>query len=198
MVGPGKTRRRQFLIAAAGLGSLTGCLGRTNERPGAIDSSDLAVSSNGSAELTSENVQNANNKGLKISTEDSIADGRVVGEIPVSVPEASRSSVYISADVNQLDDDAEVEIRFRSPDTGYHTIYIGNEYKDKEGGVLATETGSGFELREQLQKLPSPEQQESTHIRELDRVQFVIRDGDFSGKIWALWFIFEDQTIALL
>lgn len=198
MAGIENTSRRKFLVAAATLSSLTGCLGRTSERPGVVDSSDLSVSSNGSAKLAAENVKNDNNNGLKISTEDSIADGRVVGEIPVSVPEASRSSVYISIDVDQLDDDAEVEIRFRSPDSGYRTIYIGNEYKGKESGVLATETGSGFELREEFKELPSPEQQESTQNNELDRVQFVIRDGDFTGKIWALWFIFEDQTVAIL
>lgn len=198
MIGLGETSRRKFLAAATALGSLTGCLGQTSERPGVVDSSDFSVSSNESAKLTAENVKKDNNNGLKISTEDSVADGKVVGEIPISVPEAFKSNVYINADVDQIDDDAEVEIRFCSSNTSYHTIFVGNEYKGKESGVLATETGSGYELQEQLQKLPSSESHESTQIKDLDRVQFVIRDGDFTGTIWALWFIFEDQTVAIL
>ncbi|KAB1192418.1 hypothetical protein GJR96_02755 [Haloferax sp. MBLA0076] len=198
MFGIENTSRRKFLAVAVALGSMTGCLGSTSERPGAVDSSDLSVSSRGSAKLTAKNVQNDNNNGLKISTEDSVADGKVVGEIPASVPEATRSSVYINADVDQLDDDAEIEIRFCSPNSSYRAIFVGNEYKGKESGVLATETGSGYVLREQIKKLPTAESKEQTQINDLDRVQFVVRDGDFTGTIWALWFIFEDRTVALL
>ncbi len=198
MVGIENTSRRKFLVAAAVLGSMTGCLGRTSQRPGVVDSSDLSVSSSGSAKLTANNVKNNNNSGLKISTEDSVADGEVVGEIPVSISEASRSSVYINADVEQLDDDAEIEIRFRSSNSSYRAIFLGNEYKGKESGVLATETGSGYELQEQLKKLPSADNGGSTQVMDIDRVQFVVRDGDFAGTIWAILFIFEDQTIALL
>lgn len=198
MVGVENTSRRKFLVAAAVLGSMTGCLGRTSERPGAVGSSDLSVSSSGSAKLTAKNVKNDDNNGLKISTEDSVADGKVVGEIPVSVSEVPRSSVYINADVEQLDDDAEVEIQFRFPNSSYRAIFVGNEYKGKESGVLATETGSGYELQEQFKKLPSAENEASAQIKDLERVQFVVRDGDFAGTVWALWFIFEDQTVAIL
>lgn len=191
-----QTSRRGFLTTTVAIGSLTGCLGNRENPPGTIDSSDLSVLSSGSAEFTVTNVRNNNDNGIKISTEDSITDGNVVSEIPISVQNAPMSTVYIKADVNELDDDAEIEIRFQSSSSSYRSIYIGNEYKTRENGVLATEKGSGYELRKKLGKLPSSE--EPIQIKEVESIKLIIREGDFIGIIWALWFIFEDKTIVFL
>lgn len=191
--------RREFVIAVMTSGSIAGCLGTQGDQPGVIDSSDLSIQSPESSEVTATTVKkDDNNRGLEISTNDSITDGKVIAEIPTSIPHVSKSTVYINADVNKIDDDTEAEIRFPLVKLGYRSVYIGNEYKNKNNGVLATETGSGYELLKPFQKLPSSKEVQTDQIQGLDRIQFVIRDGDFQGTIWDLGFMFEDKTIGIL
>lgn len=191
--------RREFIMSAVACGSIAGCLRTQRDRPGVIDHSDISVQTTGNADIVASNVRKDNsNEGLKISTNDSITDDEVIAEFPTSIQDASKSTVYINADVDEIDDDAEVEIRFQSAESGYRSIYIGNEYKNKNTGVLATKTGTGFGLRKPFRELPGPEKVQSTQIQEVAHIEFVIRDGDFSGKIWDLGFIFKDRTIGIL
>ena len=193
------TGRREFLMTAILCGSITGCLGTRGNQLGVVDNSDLSVQSSGSAELTGSNVQNDNgNSGLEISTNDTVTDGKVMGKIPTSIPSVSRSTVYIQVDVDNIDDDTEVEIRFQSTGGLYRSIFIGNEYQSANNGVLATKTGSGFKLRDQFQKLPSSEKMKTGQIQKVNSIQFVVRDGDFSGTIWDIGFLFEDRTIVII
>lgn len=190
--------RREFIVSAVACGSIAGCLGTRGDQPGVIDPSDISVQSTEKADFRAHTTQKDKNNGLEISTQDSVIDGEVIAEFPTSVPEVSKSTVYINADVDEIDDDAEIEIRFQSAKAGYRSLYIGNEYKTKNIGVLATEPGSGFGLRKPFQKLPGSERVQSIPMQELSHIQFIIRDGDFSGKIWDLGFIFEDRTIGIL
>ena len=192
------TSRRRFLVSAAAIGSLAGCLGKQDNRPGVIDAADMTVASNSSAEVSVSKVTNDNDSGLKIDTEDSIADDWVKAKIPTTIPNPLDSTVQIHADVEQLDDDAEIEIEFREQDATYRRIFIGNEYKNKENGVLATETGTGFSLRKPFRELPSVDQNQDIEIGNVDQIRIVVRDGDFAGTIWSLVFVFENRSIGLL
>lgn len=192
------TTRRKFLMTAIAASSLAGCLGEPKNRPGVIDENDLTVESNGSENIALHNVNNDNNKGLKITTDDTVNDGTVTATLPVSIPEISKSSIFVQADVSKLDDDTEVEIRFHTDDSTYRSAFIGNEYKDQNNGVLATETGTGYSLRKKFLKLPSDAADQKTETVDLDTIQFVIRDGDITASIWALHFIFDKRTVAIL
>lgn len=198
-------RRRGFLGTIAASVSLAGCLeqlGMNRNRLGVIDAADVSYKANDSAQANIRNIQRDNNDstdhGLEISTNDSMTDGQVTVDLLVNIPNAIASTIFIDTDVDELDDDTEVEIRFQSEGTTYRRIFIGNEYKTRTKGVLATETGKGYTLRQKLKSLPAPENQQTTEIEDLERIQFAIIDGDFSGKIWALWFIFEDRSIGIL
>lgn len=191
--------RREFLIATIACGPLAGCLRTRKNRLGVVDASDVSVTSTGSAEVTVSNAQKNNgNFGLAISTEDSMTDGKAIVEIPVSISNPSLSTIYMNADVGTLDDDTNVETRFQSGNFTHRSIYIGNEYKAKENGVLATEPGSGYQLQKPFEKLPSPDQEKTPQSDTLDSIRLVIGEGDFSGKIWALRFMLEDRTVAIL
>jgi hypothetical protein len=190
--------RREFLTVAVTCGSLAGCLGTGGEKRGVIDPSDLSIQTQNSTELTAKSVTEDNNEGMEISTNNSVTDNKVIAKIPTSIPEISKSTVYLNIDVNQMDDDAEVEFRFQSEKLDSRSAYIGNEYKTKEKGVIATETGSGHGLEIPFQKLPSSASSQTSQIPSLNQIQLEIRDGDFQGTIWDLGFIFDDKTIVIL
>ena len=199
MVQPRTVGRREFLMATITFGSLAGCLGTQGDQPGVVDGADFSIQPSESGKLTVTNVQKDNNtQGVKLSTKDSVTDGRVVAEVPTSIPRVSKSTVYINVDVSKIDDDTEVEIRFQSAESGYRSLYIGNEYKAKKNGVLATKTGSSYSLQKKFQKLPGSEKVNTGQIQNLKYIQVVIRDGDFQGTIWDLGFMFEDRTIGIL
>ncbi|MFC4449457.1 hypothetical protein [Halorussus aquaticus] len=198
MPQPKAIDRRKFLSIAIACSSSAGCLETSVEQQGAIDQSDITIPTQNSTEITAKNATKDGNSGLEISTNDSVTDGEVIAEIPVSVSNVSKSTIYAEIDVDKMDDDAEVEIRFQSGESGFRSVYIGNEYKNKEKGVIATKTGSGHRLEIPFQKLPSSANGQTGQISVLNQIQLVIRDGDFQCTIWDLRFIFEDKTIAIL
>jgi hypothetical protein len=194
MIGKPTLSRRQLLTTLALSTGLTGCLGTEQERPGVIDPSDINVQTNSSAQIDFTAIENDSDTGLEISTNDSINDGEVVSELPVTLSEVSSTTLYILTDVDSMDDDAEIELRFLTS-TGYRTIFIGNEFKNDDQGVLATETGTGYDLKTPFQQLPKSTGSTGTN---LENIQFRIRDGDFTGKIWSLVFIHKDKTTVII
>lgn len=134
----------------------------------------------------------------QMTQKDTVNDGQVTATLPVSIPQISKSSIYVQADVGKLDDDTEVELQFHTNDSTYRSIFIGNEYKDQKNGVLATDTGTGYSLRKNFLKLPTHAAGQETETVDLDKIQFVIRDGDITASIWALHFIFDNRTVAIL
>ena len=188
--------RRGFLATATACGAFAGCLGTQQEQPGIIDYSDVTVKSPKNADLTTKAVKNEDNRGLEITTNNSVIDGKIVAMMPTSVPNVERSSIYIGADIKEIDDDAEVEIRFQSPESGHRSVYIGNEFKKKKSGVLATEPGTGFSLESSFSELPGTTKAKKD--QPLKRIEFLLSEGDFHGTIWDLYFTFEDKTVLIL
>lgn len=195
MRGSRPVTRRKFLITTAAISSVAGCLGKPKNRLGVIDANDLIIENNGSETLHASNVENDGDNGVKLTTEDTIDNGTVAAIIPTTIPDVSESSVLIRADVHDMDDDAEIEIQFQTNQSASRKIFVGNQYKDRDTAVLATETGTGHSLQSDFRDLPPGDESE---VVDLDQTRIEIRDGDFVGTLWALHFLFENRTVAIL
>lgn len=194
-MGPSTTTRRKLLKGSTAIAMLSGCIGGSPERPGVVDANDIVFNQSSSGSMTFENQRKNNGQlGVKMTTNDTIEDATAISNLEVSVPNVSNSVVVVETDILEMDDDTELEFRFCG-ESVCRSIYAGNEFISKSAGVLATETGTGFEMEVPFNELPSSNESSEQQIELMQNIEFRVKDGDATFLLWTLAFAFDDYSI---
>lgn len=171
-----------FSDASAFPHAKTGVSAVDNESEWSVDNSGTAGSMTVSDSSTAPGVE-----ALEVSTSSQTSGDTAVATFSnVSITsDAEKRYIQVIADVSTLDSSADVEIKANDTDGDYVATRINSSASATDDDVMATGTGEGFVIQEQVGALTTQGSGDGT-IAEIDSVEIVVNDADATIQISAL------------